>query len=503
MGKKKVNKALEEANEAAKTEEIKEANVRETTEVKEETAKESTEVSTKGGTEVAAKESEEASVKGDAEVAAEDEPHEQSDDEVYDPKNEKKFSKVKEPLSEDEKRKKKRKKIIITVIIIVVLLLIGGGVAAYFLFFYHNEPKEEVVVEVAPEPEKPKYYSNLTGLEIANESLNNSPTFCIQVPNGMDGARPQTGLNEAAIVFEAIAEAGITRFAAIFQNPDTSVIGPIRSLRSYYLSWDTPFDCTIVHAGGSPDASREVANGVYRDMNESAVYMWRNYSSYWAPNNLMTSPGLLNEYNNALGYTSSKPAVFPRLKPEEAEKIVKENRKKAGLDQETTEETQESQEVGKEQTTEQEVVPLVRDIEMNFGYVSAFNIQYKYNEATNAYLRSYQNGQEHISYSCPAGLDQPDPKTDCGVARQLEPSVVIAMMVDEYLDTDGYHQVIQTIGSGVAYIFQNGTAEKGTWVKNSREDQITFKDSSGNIMSFTPGQMFISALPNSTGGVNY
>lgn len=427
----------------------------------------------------------------------EEEPREQSDDEVYDPKAEKKFNKVKEPLSAEEMKKKKRKKIAIIVSIIVVLLLAGGGAVAYFLFFY-KAPVKEVAEEVAPEPEKPKYYSKLTGLEIADESINSKPTYCVQVPNGVDGARPQTGLNEAAVVFEAIAEAGITRFAAIYQNASGSVIGPIRSLRSYYLSWDTPFDCTVVHAGGSLDASTELAAGKYRDLNESYVYMWRDYSDYWAPNNLMTSPALMDEYGTAMGYGASSPAVFLRLKPEEADAAVKKAREEAGL-----EKTAESSSDDGDKTDVAAPKPLVENINVNFGYVDAFNVSYKYSRETNSYLRSYQNGQEHISYSCPEGLNQPSPKSDCGAAKQLSPSVVIAMMVDEYLDTDGYHQVIQTIGSGIAYIFQNGTAEKGTWTKNSKNDQITFKDSAGNVLALTPGQVFISALPNSGGSVKY
>lgn len=441
-----------------------------------------------------------------------EEPREQSDDEVFDPKKDKKFKqkfdKKKLPLSEAEQKKKKHKKIAIIISIIVVVLA-GAGVGAYFLFFYHPNTVEEVIEPERKEPEKPKYYSNFTGLEIADEALNSKPLFCVQVPNGTDGARPQVGLNEAGVVFEAIAEAGITRFAAIYQNPENSVIGPIRSLRSYYLSWDTPFDCTVVHAGGSSDASAQVSSGKYRDLNESYVYMWRDYSSYWAPNNLMTSPELLSLFNSDSGYASSNPAVFPRMKPAEANEAVRTAREKAGLDAATQEagKIQETEKTGDAETKEakevKEVVPLVKLIDVNFGYVDSFNVRYTYDEETNSYLRAYQNGQEHISYTCPVGLEQPNPKSDCGIAKQLSPSVVIAMMVDEYLDTDAYHQVIQTIGSGIAYIFQNGTATKGTWAKNNIDDQITFKDASGNIISFTPGQMFISALPNSTGSVKY
>ncbi|MBQ3309418.1 DUF3048 domain-containing protein [Candidatus Saccharibacteria bacterium] len=426
--------------------------------------------------------------------------HIPSDDEVYDPKLEKKSKKPKKLLTEEERKKRKRKKIII-ISIIILLLLAGTAVFCYFMFFMPKPAENKVESATESTPEKPKIYSKLTGLEISDASINSMPTYCIQIPNGLDGARPQTGLSDAAVIFEAIAEAGITRFAAIYQNPEGSVIGPIRSLRSYYLDWDTPFDCTVVHAGGSDEATLDLATGNYRDLNESAVYMWRDKNSYWAPNNLMTSPNLLAEFNSSMSYTTSTPSVFPRLTPDEAEKAVQDTREKAGKNtsDSSTSDTQNTEDA--ESSTP--FTPLITDIEVNFGYVPSFNVHYKYDENTNSYLRSYANGQEHISYSCPAGLNQPDPKSECGAAKQVSPKVVIAMMVDEYLASDNYHQVIQTIGSGNAYIFQNGTAEKGTWVKNNKHDQITFKDSAGNIISFTPGQIIISALPNSTGSVKY
>ena len=68
--------------------------------------------------------------------------------------------------------------------------------------------------------------------------------------------------------------------------------------------------------------------------------------------------------------------------------------------------------------------------------------------------------------------------------------------------SDNYHESIDTIGSGEAYIFQNGTAIKGTWRKDSRQDQIKFTDEEGNEVKLAPGQTFVSAVPN-YGSVEY
>ncbi|MBR5621251.1 DUF3048 domain-containing protein [Candidatus Saccharibacteria bacterium] len=399
------------------------------------------------------------------------------------------FNKIKPPIVKEDPVKKKHRKVRIIVLVVLLLLTIAicSGVAVYFLVF-----KKPVEPENSPEPEKapeaPKIYSKLSGLEIKDESENNAPIYCIQTPNGADGARPQVGLNEAPVVFEAVAEAGITRFAAIYQNPKSKAIGPIRSLRSYYYDWDVPFDCIIVHAGGAPSAIAELNRSGYRHLNESAVYMWRDYSAYYAPNNLFTSPDKLSAYSRDMGYNSSDPKVLPRLTPDEAKEISDKN---IDASKETNDE-------------DSEVVPLVSNIQVNFGGVATFNTVYTYNEETNTYARAYASGEEHLVYNC-ADSDkaEPHPKQDCGTAIQITPSAVAVMMVDERKDSDGYHEFIQTIGTGNAYIFQNGAAVKGLWKKTSQNAQIEFTDMDGHTISFTPGQLWIAAVSNSVGNVKY
>lgn len=331
-------------------------------------------------------------------------------------------------------------------------------------------------------------YSNLTGEEISDASLNNSPTFCIQIPNGLDGARPQAGLNQAAIVFEAIAEAGITRFAAIFQNPTSSAIGPIRSLRPYYLEWDTPFDCTITHAGGSDEALAALRQGNYRNLDESLTYMWRESSNRgW--NNLFTSSDELINFNNNLGYTSSSPQSFPHLTPDEVELILAQNL----APDDPTECSSESAECA---TT------VISNIAINFGISPLYNTYYTYDSTSNSYYRYYATGDQHLTYDCPADLYRPNTLTDCGDPQPVAPNTIIAMVVSESLMADGYHENIRTIGSGTATIFQNGEVIEGSWTKNSANEQIIFRDATGNIVKLTPGQTWIAAIPQ-YGKVSY
>ena len=301
----------------------------------------------------------------------------------------------------------------------------------------------------------------------------------------MDGARPQAGLDQAGVVFEAIAEAGITRFGAIYQAPTSAVIGPIRSLRLYYLQWDTPFDCTIVHAGGADDALAAVRNGGYKDLTENYTYMYRGSAGNRLWNNLFTTSALLSAMNTDRGYGGSEVHGFTRMTPKESKQdLVDQNiATKLSIVEATNSDTS-------------TLTPKVTDISVRFGGIASFNVNYKYDLATNSYLRSYENGMAHEIYTCPdSNLGEVNPESACTL-KQLSPTVVVAMVVSEKKAWDNYHEDITTLGSGEAYVFQNGYAIKGRWEKNTAADQIKFYDESGVEIALAPGQTFIEAVPN-------
>ena len=334
-------------------------------------------------------------------------------------------------------------------------------------------------------------YSDLTGEPLADGASKDAPTFCMQVPNGTDGARPHSGLRQAGVIFEAIAEAGITRFAAIFQNPTQAVIGPIRSLRLYFLDWDVPFDCTIVHAGGADDAIAALRAGGYRNMNESYYYMYRgtNYSRLW--NNLFTTASLMRQFNEDHGYSNSNVRGFMRMTPEESARDRIDKLAEMRLD------------IVKPASGDTSALTAkVPRVYFRFGGSPSFNVFYDYDITSNTYARSYETGDAHGVYHCAdTDLGEVNPESSCEMS-QITPSVVIAIIIQQRKAEDNYHENITTIGSGDAYIFQNGMAIKGTWTKNSREDQIKFADESGAEIRLAPGQTIISAIPQ-YGGVDY
>ena len=272
------------------------------------------------------------------------------------------------------------------------------------------------------------------------------------VENEID-ARPQSGLDQANVVFEALAEGGITRFLALYQDTQPSYIGPIRSARPYYISWCMGFDCDYAHVGGSPDALTDISNWGVKDLNQfynGSAY--ERITSREAPHNVYSSIASLNTLEDSKGYTTSNFQGFPR-------KVA------APLK-----------------------VPTTTTINLNLGS-SDYNVSYAYNTTTNVYDRS-QGGQLMTN----VGAN--------GTIVQIAPKVVIAIVVPFSLGaldaSDAYYSNYAVVGSGAAYVFQDGGVTVGTWQKTSNAGQITFSDAQDQPIKLDPGQTWITALTGST-----
>lgn len=351
-----------------------------------------------------------------------------------------------------EKWFKRRKKLVIIGGIILSVLLIGGGITVAILL---NQPKEEPKSDTAvtkPElkPEPPKYYSPLTGSLVDSEAATKQAVTGIMIENSPD-SRPQSGLKNSGVVFEAIAEGGITRFLVLYQEQKPKIIGPIRSVRMYYVDWVAAFNASVAHIGGSAAALAEVRNGNYRDIDQffNAGTYWRATDRY-APHNVYTSFERIDALNAQRGYTSSTFTGFTRKdsKPSEAPTAGRVNVAISG--------------------------PL-------------YNSSYIYNTTTNTYDRS-QAGAPHT--------DRED--------GQISPKVVIVLkMKESRVFEDGWREQIQTLGSGTGYIFQDGEAKQVTWTKSARAEQIKFTDENGSDVPLARGQTWITAIPEGTGAVSW
>jgi hypothetical protein len=331
----------------------------------------------------------------------------------------------------------------------ITIIVMAVGVTTFYAL---QKPVKTAAVVKKVEKPKPsvKYYSPLTGELVASDAATKQAVTGVMIENSPD-ARPQSGIKNSGVIFEAIAEGGITRFLVLYQQEKPQLIGPVRSLRLYDIDWLSAFDASIAHVGGSAGALAEIRNGSHRDLDQ-----FFNSGSYWratdrySPHNVYTSFNKLDALNSAKGYTTSTFTGFSRTNGKPVAK------------------------------------PDATNINITISS-SLYNSSYIYDTKTNTYARS-QAGAPH--------MDRED--------GQITPSIVVAIRVDETTEMqDGYREVITTTGSGQATIFQNGTAISATWHKADSASQINFTDSAGKDIPLVRGQTWIAAVPNNGGGVSW
>ena len=80
----------------------------------------------------------------------------------------------------------------------------------------------------------------------------------VMIDNDDDNARPQTGLENAYLIYEIIVEGGSTRFMALFKDYNVEKVGPVRSSRHYFLDYVMENDAIYSHCGWSPKAQRDI-----------------------------------------------------------------------------------------------------------------------------------------------------------------------------------------------------------------------------------------------------
>jgi hypothetical protein len=269
------------------------------------------------------------------------------------------------------------------------------------------------------------------------------------------GAYPQAGMDQAAIVFETLAEFGITRFMAIYLpgvTPQPASIGPVRSARAYYVRWAMGFRALYAHAGGSPEAlemlgQTDLVTDVDALKRANGGYFTRS-SSRRAPHNLFTTGAKLEQAAADKGVAAFGDSELGFLMKDGAP----------------------AEQRGAAQTL------------TYFFLYKQDPAGWTYEPETNTYLR----------------LRRGKPAIDALTRQQLRTSNVVVMEVPERpIPGDAKGRIEQdVIGSGPARLFQDGQVYEITWSKPSAADQLRFLGSDGSEVRMNRGQVWIAALPS-------
>ncbi|MFS0690403.1 DUF3048 domain-containing protein [Sporosarcina sp. 179-K 8C2 HS] len=132
------------------------------------------------------------------------------------------------------------------------------------------EPEEIEEIEVEEPVEEPEeggallYRAPFTGVSTEEENWARPVLATI---NNHPHARPQSGISQADIVYEFMAEGNVTRFLALFQSELPETVGPIRSARDYFIHLSKGMDAFYVAHGYSPDAQKLLANRYVDNVN--------------------------------------------------------------------------------------------------------------------------------------------------------------------------------------------------------------------------------------------
>lgn len=332
---------------------------------------------------------------------------------------------------------------------IVILLLAGGAFAFGYFRRPATQPTGSVVTrhpKPTPSPTPALPADLLTGQPDSPE-VASRPNTAVVIENYYD-ARPQTGLSQADVVYEALAEGGITRYMAVFHTQQPSVMGPVRSVRTYFVDWSLENDAPLAHVGGNADALDEIGPLGMKNMDEfvNGGYFYRT-SDRVAPHNMYTTSALLAKLEAALGYA----------KPSAAQPLAQ---------------------FKDDQPNKQPPHPT---IDVNYSY-NGFQVEYRYDPATNTYLR-YLAGQ---------------PDVDRGTGQQIRVKNVVAeMMPTSYgLTRIGEQTVImQTVGQGQVVVFRDGDAVVGTWKKDSHAARTQLLDAAGQPIALDRGNTWFAVIP--------
>ena len=288
----------------------------------------------------------------------------------------------------------------------------------------------------------------------------------VMIENHAD-ARPPIGLSRADIIYEAVAEGGITRHLAIYLCQDAGDIAPVRSARTYFIDWLSEYDALYAHVGGAntagpADALGQIKDYGIRDMDQFGL----GFPTYWrgtdklAPHNVHSTTKKLWEAadqrkwgpENDKGVRWDKNFVQWKFKDE------------AALDARGDQ----------------------KPITVPFWSQSPdYTAIWQYDKAANIYKKFYGTS------------GQIDPLTNENLFAK---NLVIQFEVERQAN-DGYpdgHLLYGTKGTGQALFFMDGKAVNGKWIKQDRTSRTKYVDAKGKEIEFDRGLIWIETIPVGT-----
>jgi hypothetical protein len=152
---------------------------------------------------------------------------------------------------------------------------------------------------------KPKeFFWPLTGKKAPDEASTRQRVLSVKIENSQ-AARPQTGLNSADVVYETLAEGGITRFNAIYHSNAAENLGPVRSARISDVYIVPQYHAVFAFSGSSSATERRLEDADLEMLDEAThPNAFERVSDRPMPHNVYTSVDRLRGAADDAGYDS-------------------------------------------------------------------------------------------------------------------------------------------------------------------------------------------------------
>lgn len=309
-----------------------------------------------------------------------------------------------------------------------------------FLLFYKKNYDSSVSLESSAE---------IKTINIVNRFSKTRPVAVMI--NNNHAAWPHAGLNDAYIIYEIIAEGGITRLMALFKDKTTEKIGSVRSSRPYYLDYALENDAIYVHFGYSEDARRDISSLGINNINGlvDEGYFWRDTSLKKAlEHTAFTSMEKINSGISNKGYrTETNKKLLLRYSVFDVDLSSVEGSMKAD--------------------------------KIYLRYSDYTNSSYEYDADSKTYKRS-MSGTPHI---------------DAISGQQYSFKNILVTPLKNYSYDSYGRQKLDNIGTFEGYYITNGYATLITFSKESRDSQTVYRYKNGEEIKFNDGNTFIQITP--------
>lgn len=289
-------------------------------------------------------------------------------------------------------------------------------------------------------------------------------------------SRPQSGLSYADIVYETVAEGGITRFMGVFYCGIAAFnkgLAPVRSARTYFLDWVSEYDALYNHVGGAGNCSDDTVDNRAKALCQIDKYGIKDLDQFGIP-----FPTCYRNYDRL-----DHPVATEHTMVCFTDKLydLAKKRNWTNVDEEKISWDKnfipwKFKDEAKE--TERGSVSMFKFTHWE-GYEKDYVVQWDYDKGTNSYKRN-NGGKPHL---------------DLETKQQLTAKNVAIQFAKQTIGVDEHgHLLYGTIGGGKALIYQDGKEINGTWKKPSRTDRTKFFDEKGKEIQFNPGQIWFEIV---------